>query len=153
MRMKSAREHALKQFTVHVQTQTCIVFFPHTINYVLVEKPPEEGVMQNEEPPESVMEERMVCELARVCALNYQELITIEAKEVQLTEDTLNEVNGSVFFFKYPYTSKKSFCNITQGWIGIKRQCKKCTTRMYYTVKYVFYIIYLFYFYQISGTK
>lgn len=88
------REHTLKKFSVNVQMQTCVVFFPHTVTYVLVEKPPEEGVTEElEESAEPVMIEKRVCEVANSCALKYEEFIVVEAKEVQLTEDTLDEVS------------------------------------------------------------
>lgn len=93
-RMMKVREHYLKQFAVNVQMQTCVLFFPHTVEYIMVEKPPEEGDEElAEPPPEPVMVEKRVCEVANSCALKYEELIVIEAKEVQLTEETLNEVS------------------------------------------------------------
>lgn len=92
-RMMKVREHYLKQFAVNVQMQTCVLFFPHTVKYIMVEKPPEEGTEELTEPSEPVMVEKRVCEVANSCALKYGELIVIEAKEVQLTEETLNEVS------------------------------------------------------------
>lgn len=95
------REHYLKQFAVNVQMQTCVLFFPHTVEYIMVEKLPEEGAEERTEPPpEPVMVEKRVCEVANSCALKYEELIVIEAKEVQLTEETLNEVNEHDTYFK-----------------------------------------------------
>lgn len=91
------REHYLKQFAINVQMQTCVLFFPHTVEYIMVEKPPEEGAEELEVPPEPVMVEKRVCEVANSCALKYEELIVVEAKEVQLTEETLNEVSEHDF--------------------------------------------------------
>lgn len=85
--------HTLKAFSVEIQMQTCVVFFPHTISYIMVEKPREESEIEaGDEPAEPVMVEKRVCEVANTCSLKYEELILVEAKEVQLTEDTLNEV-------------------------------------------------------------
>lgn len=92
-KMMKAKEHYLKSFSVNIQKQTCVMFFPHTVKYIMVEKSPEEGVEELNEPPEPVMVEKRVCEVANWCALKYEELIVVEAKEIQLTEDTLNEVN------------------------------------------------------------
>lgn len=86
------REHSLKKFSANVQMQTCVVFFPHTIKYVMVEKPPEEGAEELDEPSEPVMVEQRVCELAKKCAWKYEELNVVDAKERQLTEETLNDV-------------------------------------------------------------
>lgn len=91
------REHSLKQFSAVVQTQTCVVFFPHTVKYVMVEKPPDEGAEELSESAEPVMVEKRVCEVANACALKYEELIVVEAKEVQLTEDTLHQVSVGTF--------------------------------------------------------
>ncbi|XP_050429288.1 uncharacterized protein LOC126838695 isoform X2 [Adelges cooleyi] len=88
-RMIKIREHALKKFVQNVQKQTCVMFFPHTIKYVMVEKPVEEGM---EPPDEPVMQEQRVCDIATTCARKFEELIIIDAKELQLTEDTLNEL-------------------------------------------------------------
>lgn len=91
------REHALRQFSYNVVLKTCVVFFPHTIKYVMVEKLQDGGDGakddQLENPPaEPEMVEKRVCEVANSCALKYEELIVVEAREVELTEDTLNEV-------------------------------------------------------------
>lgn len=88
--MVKIREHAISKFVANVQKQTCVLFFPHTIKYVMVEKPPEEGMKTPEEP---VMQEQRVCDLATICARKFEELIIVDAKEIQLTEDTLNEVS------------------------------------------------------------
>lgn len=64
----------------------------------MVEKPPEEdGGGGGEEEPSNkpVMVEKRVCEVANACALKYEELMVIEAKEIQLTEDTLRQVSNS----------------------------------------------------------
>lgn len=88
------REHALKKFSVNVHMLTCVVFFPHTVTYVMMEKPPEEGAVEGlEESSEPIMITKRVCEVANSCALKYGEFIVIEARDVQLTEDTLNEVS------------------------------------------------------------
>ncbi|VVC27942.1 Thioredoxin-like fold,Domain of unknown function DUF4746,Thioredoxin, conserved site [Cinara cedri] len=92
-RMMKVREHSLKKFSVNVQMQTCVVFFPHTITYVMVEKPSKEDAVEElEELPEPIMIEKRVCEVANLCALKYEEFIVVEAKEIQLTEDTLEEM-------------------------------------------------------------
>lgn len=92
--MTKVWEHALKKFTANVQMQTCIVFFPHTIKYIMVEKPPEDGSGGGEEPTDKpVMVEKRVCDVANACALKYEELMVVEAKEIQLTEDTLRQVS------------------------------------------------------------
>ncbi|XP_027839920.2 thioredoxin domain-containing protein 3 homolog isoform X2 [Aphis gossypii] len=91
-RMMKAREHSLKQFSVNIQIQTCIVFFPHTVKYIMVEKPVEDDSEELVKPPEPIMVEKRVCEVANLCASKYEELIVIEDNEVELTEDTLNEL-------------------------------------------------------------
>jgi len=62
----------------------------------MVKTPREEGESIEEEfenpSTEPVMIEKRVCDVANSCALKYEELIVVEAKEVELTEDTLNEV-------------------------------------------------------------
>lgn len=59
----------------------------------MVEKPPEEGVEEPDDPAAPpVMVEKRVCEVANTCALNYEELMVVEAREVQLTEETLHQV-------------------------------------------------------------
>ncbi|XP_050526779.1 uncharacterized protein LOC126897310 isoform X3 [Daktulosphaira vitifoliae] len=88
-RMVKIREHAIKKFVPNIQKQTCVIFFPHTIKYVMVEKSPEDGMETLDEP---IMHEQRICDLATVCARKFEELIVIDAKEVQLTEDTLNEI-------------------------------------------------------------
>lgn len=93
------RERALKKFSYEIQMQTCVMFFPHTIKYIMVEKPIEDGAGELEEPPEPEMIEKRVCEVANSCASKYEELIVIEAKEVKLTEDSLYQVK--YVFFKY----------------------------------------------------
>ncbi|XP_027838372.2 uncharacterized protein LOC114120611 [Aphis gossypii] len=91
-RMMKVRERALKQFSYNIQMQTCVMFFPHTVQYIMVEKPLEEGAEELDEPPEPVMIEKRVCEVANSCASKYEELIVIEAKELKLTEDKLSEM-------------------------------------------------------------
>ncbi|XP_022160062.1 thioredoxin domain-containing protein 3 homolog [Myzus persicae] len=91
-RMMKIKERALKQFSYDIQMQTCVMFFPHTVKYIMVEKPLEEGAEELEEPPEPVMIEKRVCEVANSCASKYEELIVIEAKEVKLTEDSLYQL-------------------------------------------------------------
>lgn len=91
--MMKKREHSLKQFSVNVQMQTCVMFFPHTIKYIMVEKPIEDDTKELDKPLEPVMIEKRVCEVANSCATKYEELIVIDAKDVELTEDNLNEVN------------------------------------------------------------
>lgn len=95
-RMIKVREHVLRQFSFNVPLKTCVVFFPHTIKYIMVKTPREEGESIEEEfenpSTEPVMIEKRVCDVANSCALKYEELIVVEAKEVELTEDTLNEV-------------------------------------------------------------
>lgn len=61
----------------------------------MVEKPPEEdgGGGGEESTNKPVMVEKRVCEVANACALKYEELMVIEAKEIQLTEDTLRQVS------------------------------------------------------------
>jgi len=97
-RMMKVRERALKQFSYDIQMQTCVMFFPHTVKYIMVEKPIEEGAEELEEPPEPEMIEKRVCEVANSCASKYEELIVIEAKEVNLTEDSLYQVK-IIFFY------------------------------------------------------
>jgi len=62
----------------------------------MVEKPREEEEGTEKELKnafvEPVMIEKRVCEVANSCALKYEELIVVEAKDIELTEDTLNEV-------------------------------------------------------------
>jgi len=58
----------------------------------MVEKPIEDDVQELDKPPEPLMVEKRVCEVANSCAAKYEELIVIDAKEVELTEDNLNEV-------------------------------------------------------------
>lgn len=96
-RMMKVRERALKQFSYNIQMQTCVMFFPHTVQYIMVEKPLEEGAEELDEPPEPVMIEKRVCEVANSCASKYEELIVIEAKELKLTEDKLSEVIINIF--------------------------------------------------------
>jgi len=96
-RMMKVRERALKQFSYNIQMQTCVMFFPHTVQYIMVEKPLEEDAEELDEPPEPVMIEKRVCEVANSCASKYEELIVIEAKEVKLTEDKLSEVIINIF--------------------------------------------------------
>ncbi|XP_060842938.1 uncharacterized protein LOC132923123 isoform X2 [Rhopalosiphum padi] len=91
-RMVKVREHSLKQFSVNIQMQTCVVFFPHTVKCIMVEAPVEEDVKELDKPPEPAMVEKTVCEVANLCASKYEELIVIEANEVELTEDNLNEM-------------------------------------------------------------
>ncbi|XP_060863647.1 thioredoxin domain-containing protein 3 homolog isoform X1 [Metopolophium dirhodum] len=91
-RMMKKREHSLKQFSVNIQMQTCVMFFPHTVKYIMVEKPIEDDAQELDKPPEPVMVEKRVCEVANSCATKYEELIVIEAKDVELTEDNLNEL-------------------------------------------------------------
>ncbi|XP_022174183.1 uncharacterized protein LOC111036466 isoform X2 [Myzus persicae] len=91
-RMMKKREHSLKQFSVNVQMQTCVMFFPHTIKYIMVEKPIEDDTKELDKPLEPVMIEKRVCEVANSCATKYEELIVIDAKDVELTEDNLNEM-------------------------------------------------------------
>lgn len=88
-----AREYYLKRFTAVVPLQTCVVYFPHTIKYVMEEKPPEEGAEKPEEPAEPVMVEKRVCDVATECSLKYAEFTVNSALEVQLTEDKLNQVS------------------------------------------------------------
>ncbi|KAL4104761.1 hypothetical protein QTP88_020038 [Uroleucon formosanum] len=90
--MMKVRERALKKFSYEIQMQTCVMFFPHTIKYIMVEKPIEDGAGELEEPPEPEMIEKRVCEVANSCASKYEELIVIEAKEVKLTEDSLYQL-------------------------------------------------------------
>lgn len=96
-RMMKVRERALKQFSYSIQMQTCVMFFPHTVKYIMVEKPLEEDAAELDEPPEPVMIEKRVCEVANSCASKYEELIVIEAKEVKLTEESLHQVNENIF--------------------------------------------------------
>lgn len=96
-RMIKVRERSLKQFSYNIQMQTCVMFFPHTVKYIMVEKPLEEDAEELDEPPEPVMIEKRVCEVANSCASKYEELIVIEAKEVKLTEDKLFEVITNIF--------------------------------------------------------
>ncbi|XP_060856925.1 uncharacterized protein LOC132934607 [Metopolophium dirhodum] len=91
-RMMKVRERALKQFSYTIQMQTCVMFFPHTVKYIMVEKPIEDGAEELEEPPEPEMIQKRVCEVANSCASKYEELIVIEAKEVNLTEDSLYQL-------------------------------------------------------------
>jgi len=91
--MLKKREYSLKQFSVNIQMQTCVMFFPHTVKYIMVEKQIEDDAEQLDKPSESVMVEKRVCEVANSCATKYEELIVIDAKEVELTEDNLNDVN------------------------------------------------------------
>jgi len=95
--MVKVREHSLKQFSVNIQMQTCVVFFPHTVKCIMVEAPVEEDVKELDKPPEPAMVEKTVCEVANLCASKYEELIVIEANEVELTEDNLNEVKYIIF--------------------------------------------------------
>jgi len=92
--MIKGREHALRTFSSNVPSKTCVVFFPHTVRYVTVEKPRNgnEGANPSAGP---AMAEKRVCEVANSCALKYEELVVVEAKDVQLTEDTLDEVNAN----------------------------------------------------------
>jgi hypothetical protein len=94
--MVKVREHSLKQFSVNIQMQTCVVFFPHTVKCIMVEAPVED-VKELDKPPEPAMVEKTVCEVANLCASKYEELIVIEANEVELTEDNLNEVKYIIF--------------------------------------------------------
>jgi len=96
-RMMEERERALEKFSYSIQMQTCVMFFPHTVKYIMVEKPLEEGAEELDEPPEPVMIEKRVCEVANSCASKYEELIVIEAKEVKLTEESLHQVNENIF--------------------------------------------------------
>ncbi|XP_025204110.1 thioredoxin domain-containing protein 3-like [Melanaphis sacchari] len=89
-RMMKAREHSLKKFSVNIQNQTCVMFFPHTINCIMVEKPVDAEEL--DKPSEPVMVEKSVCEVASLCASKYEELIIIETTEMELTEDNLNEI-------------------------------------------------------------
>jgi len=91
-RMMKVRERALKKFSYDIQMQTCVMFFPHTVKYIMVEKPIEDDAQELDKPLEPVMVEKRVCEVANSCATKYEELIVIEAKDVELTEDNLNEV-------------------------------------------------------------
>ncbi|KAL5241449.1 hypothetical protein ACI65C_008859 [Semiaphis heraclei] len=91
-RMMKKREYSLKQFSVNIQMQTCVMFFPHTVKYIMVEKQIEDDAEQLDKPSESVMVEKRVCEVANSCATKYEELIVIDAKEVELTEDNLNDM-------------------------------------------------------------
>lgn len=59
----------------------------------MVEKPTEEG---DEVPDEPVMVEKRVCDVATACSLKYGEFTVNEATEMQLTEDTLNQVSESI---------------------------------------------------------
>ncbi|XP_015368919.1 PREDICTED: uncharacterized protein LOC107165271 [Diuraphis noxia] len=72
--------------------QTCVMFFPHTVKYIMVEKKIEDDAEQLDKSSESVMIEKRVCEVANSCATKYEELIVIDAKEVELTEDNLNDL-------------------------------------------------------------
>jgi len=56
----------------------------------MVEKARPENADENSSEP--VMVEKRVCEVANLCALRYEELTVVEAKEIELTEDALNEV-------------------------------------------------------------
>ncbi|XP_060844802.1 uncharacterized protein LOC132924475 [Rhopalosiphum padi] len=91
-RMMKVRERALNEFSYNIQMQTCVMFFPHTVQYIMVEKPLEDDAEELDEPPEPVMIKKRVCEVANSCASKYEELIVIEAKEVKLTEDSLYEL-------------------------------------------------------------
>ncbi|XP_025192829.1 uncharacterized protein LOC112592883 [Melanaphis sacchari] len=91
-RMMKVRERSLKQFAYNIQKQTCVMFFPHTVKYIMVEKPPEDSAEELNNTSEPVMIKKRVCEVANSCASKYEELIVIEAKEVRLTEDNLNEL-------------------------------------------------------------
>jgi len=96
-RMMKVRERALKQFSYNIQMQTCVMFFPHTVKYIMIEKSLEAGAEELDEPPEPVMIKKRVCEVANSCASKYEELIVIEAKEVKLTEESLYQVNVNIF--------------------------------------------------------
>jgi hypothetical protein len=91
--MMKAREYYLRRFSVNIPLQTCVVYFPHTIEYIMVEKPPEEGAELSEEPNEPVMVEKRVCNVATACSPKYAEFTVNEAIEMQLTEDKLNQVS------------------------------------------------------------
>ncbi|XP_025414202.1 thioredoxin domain-containing protein 3-like isoform X2 [Sipha flava] len=91
-RMMKAREYYLRRFSVNIPLQTCVVYFPHTIEYIMVEKPPEEGAELSEEPNEPVMVEKRVCNVATACSPKYAEFTVNEAIEMQLTEDKLNQM-------------------------------------------------------------
>jgi len=97
-RMMKVKERAFKKLSFNVQMQTCVMFFPHTIKYIMVEKPMEIDAEELDEPPEPVMVRKRVCEVANSCASKYEELIVIEAKEVQLTDETLYDVNINIYF-------------------------------------------------------
>lgn len=96
-----AREHSLKKFSVNIQIQTCVIFFPHTVKYIMVEKSVDDDSEELVKPPEPIMVEKRVCEVANLCASKYEELIVIEDNEVELTEDTLNEVKYIIFYIIY----------------------------------------------------
>ncbi|VVC37217.1 Nucleoside diphosphate kinase-like domain,Domain of unknown function DUF4746 [Cinara cedri] len=91
-RMMKVKEYHLKKFSLNVQMHTCVMFFPHTVSYIMVEKVPEEGAEDFDESAEPVMVEKRICEVANTCALKYEEFMVVEAKEIQLTSETLEEM-------------------------------------------------------------
>jgi hypothetical protein len=92
--MNKAREYFLRRFSVNIPLQTCVVYFPHTIEYIMVEKHTEGGNPEvSEEPTEPVMEEKMVCKVADACWTKYAEFMVDEAIEFQLTADELDQVS------------------------------------------------------------
>lgn len=89
-KLMKLRKRALETFLPNVLLKTCVVFFPHTVKYIMVEKPRNEDEDENESGP--VMVEKRVCKVANECRLKYEDLTVVEANELQLTEDTLDEV-------------------------------------------------------------
>lgn len=86
------RERILKNFSQNVQMETCVMFFPHTVTYVMEEKAPEAGDEELDEDAERVMVEKRVCEVANQSVSNYNGFKVSYIKDVQLTDDTLSEV-------------------------------------------------------------
>lgn len=86
------RERILNNFSQNVQMETCVMFFPHTVTYVMEEKAPEVGAEELDEDAEPVMVEKRVCEVANKSVSNYSGFRVSYIKDVQLTEDTLSEV-------------------------------------------------------------